>query len=175
VTETVAEHMRAARARETDDWSEFADSKWLERPPGTARMQRRVLHLLDAVGLEARRVPASNVVFVRTARERDLANDKRRLLNVCWPVHAAVIERLGVRVVACMGGTVGRKVRKMLGADVIVDSWSEENERRWKSTTYRNPDGLQVVSLAHPSVADWSTSAADPSPLVRAALERAIV
>lgn len=173
VEETVARSIRRATENETDDWSAYADESWRGRPAGTATLQPRVLHLLNNVGLEPRTVPASNVVFVRSGREADLTTEKAELLKACWPVHQAVIDSLGVKVVACMGATAGQWVREMLGAHQQVEQWTEENERRWSCSTHAAANGIQVVTLTHPSIAAWNSPAADPSRLVRNALERA--
>lgn len=172
-TETIGASLEEARKRREDHWSAYADECWRGRPAGTATMQPRVLHLLKSVGLDPRRVPASNVVFVRSARESALAAEKSALLAACWPLHEEVLRALRVRVVACMGGTAGRWVREMTGAHLLIDRWTERNARCWTSEAHANSTGLQVLTLTHPSVAAWNTSSADPSPLVRAALERA--
>ena len=171
-SETIGRSIMAAKAREVDSWSAYVDESWRGRPAGTATLQPRVIHLLHSVGLDPRAVPASNVVFVRSKREASLAAEKAGLLSDCWPTHQAVIERLGVGVVACMGGTAGNWTREMLGANELVDSWTEDNGRRWTSCTHRGPAGVQVVTLTHPSIAAWNTAAADPSGLVNRALLR---
>lgn len=171
--QTIGGSIATARARQESRWSAYADESWRGKPAGTASLQPRVLHLLATIGLEPREVPASNVVFVRTRREAHLRQEKDSLLRSCWPVHAAVIGGLGVRVVACMGGTAGAWARDMLGAHALVDAWEESNDRRWTSTAHAGPGGVQVLTLAHPSVAAWNSEAANPAPLVAAALARA--
>jgi len=173
--ETVGMSVEAARSRSVDTWSSYADESWNGRPLGAAKMQLRVRHLMTGLGLDIRETPASNVVFARTARESHLKVDKAALLRSCWPVHEAVIDRLRVGVVVCLGRTAGAWVRSMVGADVLVDRWSETNRRRWMSRTHASADGLQVVTLTHPSVADWTSSDADPTALVASALARAPV
>jgi uracil-DNA glycosylase len=84
--------------------------------PGKWGMQPRMLHMLASLGLDPRAVPASNVVFVRSSTEAMLQGEKESLLRACWPVHQAVIDALGVRVVLCFGGIAGRWVREELGA-----------------------------------------------------------
>jgi len=174
-TETVRASVEAARSRSVDIWSSYADASWNGRPPGTAKMQPRVRHLMTGLGLDIRETPASNVVFVRAAREAHLKAEKAALLRSCWPVHEAVIDRLCVGVVVCLGRTAGAWVRSMVGANDLVEWWSETNRRRWTSRTHASANGLQVVTLTHPSVADWTSSNADPAGLVASALERAQV
>lgn len=100
---TIARNIESLRHRES--WSAYADDSWRKRPAGTHGMQPRVLHLLRRLRMDPRSVPASNVVFVRSAREADLDREKSQLLSLCWKVHAEVIERLDVRIVICFGRT----------------------------------------------------------------------
>ena len=135
------------------------------------RHYTRVLHLLRQVNLDPRNVPASNVIFERSAREKDINNRFRELVELCWPFHQAVIERLGVRVVLCFGKSSGRWVCERLYANILVDQFIEDNTRRWASTSYKNSNGISVVVATHPSIADWSKSETDPSHLVNNMLE----
>ena len=130
-------------------------------------MQPRVLHLLRELDLEPRKVPASNVAFVRSARGKDIKGCFRELAKLCWPFHQAVIELLGVRVVLCLGKDSGSWVREQLDANDLVDQFVEVNNRRWTSTSYKNSNGIGVVVATHPSIADWTTPATDPSLLVQ--------
>ena len=152
-------------------WSEYQDEIWRGTSKGTSGMQPRVLHLLRQVNLDPRNVPASNVIFERSAREKDINNRFRELVELCWPFHQAVIERLGVRVVLCFGKSSGRWVRERLNANTFVDQFIENNKRRWASTSYKNSNGISVVVATHPSIADWTNSATDPSHLVKKMLE----
>ena len=151
-------------------WSAYADESWSGSPPGAWGMQPRIIHMIAALGLDPRTVPASNVVFVRSATEAMLLNEKAELLRQCWPVHRAVIDALGVRVVACLGSTAGRWVGDALGATERVDEYREANGRGWTSVTHQAADGRRVVTLSHPGRANWCNPASDPTPLVQRAL-----
>ena len=168
--ETVEWHTKKV-LNEAADWSAYRDEIWRGNSPGTAGMQPRVLHLLRQLNLEPGNVPASNVIFVRSAREKDINNQFRQLAELCWPFHQAVIERLGVRVVLCFGQKSGGWVREQLNANNQVDQLVEKNERRWTSVSYKNSNGIAVVVATHPSIADWTTPATDPSLLVQRMLE----
>lgn len=172
-SETISRNISDALARPDSDWSAYLDESWNGRPPGAYKMQPRVRHLLTSLGLDARRIPASNVVFVRSGRERDLEGRKEALLTACWPVHEAVIDALGVRTVLCLGGTAGRWTRERLGAHHLVDEFEEDNARRWTSRAHRNADGKYVLTLTHPSIADWTTPSADPTSFARRVLAEA--
>ena len=128
--------------------------------------------MLNALGFDPREVPASNVVFVRTSDEAALAAEKGNLLRQCCPVHLAVIDDLNVSTVLCLGGTAGRWTRSLLGADELVGRFVEYNSRGWASEAHISSTGLCVLSLTHPSRADWRNPAADPTPLVREMLNR---
>lgn len=165
-TNTVAGHIDDFRNRSAP-WSAYADDSWEGMTPGTCGMQPRVLHMLKRLDLDPRKVPASNVVFVRSRNEAELDAEKSILLRDCWPVHGSVISKLGIRVVLCFGGTAGRWVRGQVGATQLVDEFRETNARGWKSEAHSSPNGLIVITATHPSRADWRNPAADPTPLVK--------
>lgn len=171
--ETVGADVDAALARREPRWSAYVDEQWGGRPAGTAKMQPRIQHLLRGLDFDPRLTPASNVVFVRTTDERELATEKADLLRACWPFHQAVIEGLGVRLILCLGATAGAWTRERVGANVPEDSFSETNLRRWTNLVHAAPDGLRVATLTHPGRAAWQAPEADPTPMVRAALDRA--
>ena len=128
---TIARHTQSVLNSKPSDWSEYEHEKWAGGRAGTAGMQPRVLHMLSRLGLSAGRVPSSNVVFVRTARESDLAAQFLPLAELCWPFHEAVIRALEVRVVLCFGQRCGNWVRRRLDAEEKpVDEFVERNERR---------------------------------------------
>ncbi len=162
---TISKHINEFRNR-SEPWSAYSDDSWENMAPGTCGMQPRVLHMLRLLNLDPRRVPASNVVFVRSRNEAELSTEKSMLLHHCWPVHGAVISKLGIRVVLCFGGTAGRWVRGQVGATQLVDEFRETNARGWKSEAHTSPTGLIVITATHPSRADWRNPAADPTPLV---------
>lgn len=173
---TIGADLEASRDPRRGDWSGF-DDDWREFGPGAVAFQRRVRHLLTSCGIaDPRRVPASNAVFVRSTRVATLdARRSEALLHLCWPVHERVISALAVPVVVCFGQAAGQWVRAQVGAmnAAAIDTFVEDNQRRWRSTTHRGRDGIQVVTLTHPSVADWTNPRTDPTMLVVEALERA--
>lgn len=169
--ETVARDIADWRAL-TRPWSAYLDESWQSRPAGTHGMQPRMRHMFGQLGIDLRDVPASNVVFVRSANEAALSTEKTALLTQCWPVHAAVIQELGVRTILCLGTTAGRWTREAIGAHTLIDRFQESNDRGWASEAHVAADGRAVVTVTHPGRADWRNPAADPTPLVRAVLER---
>jgi hypothetical protein len=170
--ETVARHMgKVLAGREA--WSEYLDESWKGAPPGTFGMQPRVLHMLRRLSLDPRTTPASNLVFLRSSRESGIdGTEMKWLAQLCWPVHQAVLEKLRPRVIVCFGRTAGAYVRSRLGADLPVLDFVENNARRWRSTAHANQMGVTVVTVTHPSIADWTSPAADPTSLVQSMLSR---
>ena len=129
-----------------------------------------VINLLKSLGEEPEDVPASNLVFQRSKRPKDLP-DFRMLVQECWPFHQAVIDELKVRVVVCMGAEGREDVRNMLKVNSLpLDSFTEPNRPSWQSLTYRNAEGLVLVQLTHPSRA-WKSRATDPTALVKRAIK----
>jgi hypothetical protein len=171
--ETVAWHTNEVLKKMPSEWSEYQDQAWKGAPPGTHGLQPRILHLLRKLGLDPQRVPASNVVFVRSERESTLGNRFSALAEKCWPFHENVISQLGIKVVLCFGQKAGNWVTKNTGAHQIIGEFVESNSRRWKSRAFSNAEGLVVVVATHPSIVDWTVTDTDPSPLVRRAMEHA--
>lgn len=170
--ETIERDIEEALIRPSD-WSAYQDEGWLGKSPGRHGMQPRVQHLLGKLGRDPRSVPASNVVFVRTSRESGLEGQKQDLLDVCWPVHEATINELGIKTILCFGGTAGSWVRERMGAHAgPVDKFEEQNARRWTSYAHLAPDGRCVITLTHPSIAKWDAQSTDPTPLVERMLHR---
>jgi hypothetical protein len=171
VQETVSAHTAAVLNDLPDDWSAYRDESWEGAPPGTYGMAPRVLHLLRQLGLKPGSVPASNLVFVRSAREAHI--DRKHMAamaDACWPFHEDVIGRLRPRVVLCFGQTAGSYVRRRLGANRLVGHFVEQNARRWRSCAYSGAGDVNVVVASHPSIANWCSPATDISPLVRDAM-----
>jgi len=153
-------------------WCEYTSESWEGAEPGEYGIQRPIRTLFNRLGLNAAKVPASNVVFVRSSVEAKL-DRKVEMLQRCWPVHDAVIHDLGVTTVLCLGRTAGLWVRSMLGAHQLQGQFREKYERRhYRSEAHVSPAGIAVLTLAHPSRSNWCDERADPSPLVLQMLAR---
>lgn len=163
---TVATHLAKHSKRKTA-WSEYTDERWEGREPGTYGIQPQLLQLFQKLNLDARYTPASNVVFVRTRNELSLKSEKTRLLDLCWPVHHAVIKALKVKVVLCLGKTAGSWACSKLNANNPVGRFVETNKRGWATNAYCTEGGLVVISATHPARADWRNPAADPASLIK--------
>ncbi len=170
--ETVAWHTQQVISSKPDFWSEYRDESWADHPRGKFRMQPKVLHLLDKLGLDPGEVPSSNVFFVRSAGERDIAGYLDQYAEACWPFHEAVIKSIQPRAILCFGSKAGNFVRRKTGASKQIDQFVEEYPARsWASTAFINRDGLRVISVTHPGRANWRDARADPSGLVKRSLD----
>jgi hypothetical protein len=153
-----------------EKWSSYLDDSWRGREKGSHGIQPRLAHMFHQLKLDLREIPAANVVFVRSATEAALQQEKAALLRSCWPVHDAVITGLGIRAVLALGGTAGRWVRERLEAHTPVGSFVETNARGWASEAHQAGDSRVVITVTHPGRADWRNPAADPTPLVKTIL-----
>jgi len=172
--ETVARHTDFVLSTAPEDWSAKGDEAWTGRPVGEAQLQLGVQHLLAALSLDPRRVPASNLFFARSRQSADFgAAEQNALIDLCWPFHEAVIQRLAPRAIICLGVDTGECVRQRLHAHELVATFAEQNKRGWTSRAWRNEQGLLVFALTHPGRVAWYRTATDPSPMVARALREA--
>jgi len=163
---TLANHTKTA-ADQDADWSEYRDQPWNDAAPGTRGMAPRVLHLMRQLGLNPGEVPASNLVFVRSRRERGIeAMRMQALADACWPFHEHALGVIRPKAVLCFGKTVGAYVRRRLNAHELVGEFVETNKRRWRSQAFKGDEGVRVVVATHPSIANWRASPTDISGLV---------
>ena len=173
--EFISTHIQQVIDQKADQWSShslYLDSDWDGKGVGKDRMQRRIAHMFTALNLDARNIPSSNLIFTRSTRVNTLKTNPSDLANVCWPFHQSVIDTLGPKIIICMGGLSGGFVRHQLSANTLVDAFREDNNRRWTSEAHLNAQGRVVITLTHPSIADWTNPKTDPTPLVKRILAR---
>ncbi|WP_374437759.1 uracil-DNA glycosylase family protein [Inhella sp.] len=168
--ETIGSHSERVFHTLPANWSAYRSESWEGHRPGTFGMAPQVLHMLGQLGLPAEAVPSSNLVFVRSRSEADLAEEFDELANECWPFHHNVISKLRPRVILCLGTTAGRYVRNRLGAVTQIAEFQEINRRKWTSRVHVTAEGIKVATVTHPSRADWRNPAADPSALIKSAI-----
>ena len=169
---TVSRHIEQVFHDKPANWSAYRDESWHGRARGKSPMQRGVLHLFKKIGIDPGEAPCSEVVFLRSRSLPELKGNYEQLAAQCWPFHQAVINRLGVRVVVCLGKTAGISVRRYLKAYTQTDEFVEKNKRKWESLSHKNDEGMFVVTLTHPSQVAWTSPASDPTSLVKRALIR---
>ena len=166
-SETIEWHTQNLLKNESRDFSEYKDGQWRGKEKGTYGLQPRVLHLIDSLGLNPYEIPASNVCFVRSPRESDIADKLKGYMDLCWVFHQQVIDQLGIKTILCFGKTAGKYVKKQLGANVLIDEFVERNNRKWRTQVFRNKLEQNVIIASHPSIADWTNEKTDISDLVK--------
>ncbi|MCP1335160.1 uracil-DNA glycosylase family protein [Futiania mangrovi] len=166
--ETISAHTRYVLDETPACWSAYCNDSWMGKAPGQKPLQRRVRHLLNALGLDPRETPSSNLIFKRSSNSSAFTTaEKKELAEACWPVHDAVLRLLAPSAIICLGHEAGDQVRRRVGATQKLDTFTERNGREWSSHAYKAPSGLLVFSLTHPGRADWTAAPSDPSPFVR--------
>lgn len=156
-----------------DNWSAYRDEQWEGSKPGKGGIQPSLLWLCKAIGVDPGAVPASNMVFARSADVSKYCRDFASDADECWGFHQEVIDRLEVEVLVVIGTSKAKALRKRLKANSFVKSWTDKASQPWRSVWYENADGLSVVALAHPSSSrghQWTQRATDPTRLVLRAL-----
>lgn len=173
--ETVAEQIHRVLNQEPAEWSAYRDESWQGQPEGSRPQQKRVAYLCDSLGLNPGKIPAAQLIFRRwDAASTPAADVERQWSEECWPFHQAVIDRLEVRVVVCLGSYARDWVLKMererTGVEPEqVDGFVADNKGAWPSYVHQAGDRY-IVSLTHPVRANWINPSADPTPMVRRAL-----
>lgn len=164
--ETIEWHSRKVLQCESDDWSAYRDESWKKKLPGKWGMQPRVLHLFNRLNLPAGEVPASNVIFLRSRREKYIAGNINYLANECWPFHQMVLDALKPKAILCFGKRAGELVQKRVGATKQIDEFIEMNKRQWHSQAFQSSEGMKVIVATHPSVANWCVPSSDPTMMI---------
>lgn len=175
--ELLEEQINGVLKRKEAEWSAYMDAKWGRPPAGSHRIQRRIVHLCAGLGLDPRAVPASYLIFRRWPTDvKPSAAEKRQWAAECWPFHQAVIERLGVKMVVCLGSDardwVLKKEEQLTGVEPQqIDSFTAKDKGAWRSYAYQSGNRY-IVTLTHPAMANWINPNSDPTELVRRTLEK---
>lgn len=174
--ETIGEHTRRVLHEYPDDWTAILDETWRPHgfayPPGEAPLQHELRTFLDGLGLDLRRVPMSNVTFVRSTSSDTLGKEGRATIDLCRAFHLAVIHQLQVRLVVCMGKEPGMRLVKWFGAQEI-GRYPSENGRRWMATVWGSSENNpKIVILRYPSRGcTWMNPEENPAPFVRSLID----
>jgi len=82
----------------------YLDERW-ERHyhPGHAPLQRRIQWLAHEMGLDLRKVCATNLIFVRS--KDGARSGYPSLADVCWPIHLAILELVQPKLIIAFGNS----------------------------------------------------------------------
>lgn len=97
----------------------YLDEAWAPgghvQPVGKSILQRRVQHLCERLGLDTRKVPASNLAFTRSTRV-GTHDSFDASLEICLPVHRIAIEAISPRFLMTFGALENFKKAAKLSA-----------------------------------------------------------
>jgi hypothetical protein len=164
---TIFWHTEETLTKKSADWSEYTDEFWGGPLRGGSGLQPRIRHLLNKLNLSPNEVPASNICFVRSSREKMISDKLSYYTELCWPFHEKVINDLEIKVILCFGKRAGSIVRNKIHANIYMDHFVEQNNRKWETQVYKNTKGQIVIVATHPSIADWTNPKTDPSEVVK--------
>ena len=153
-------------------WCSALDDTWGPEAPGKHPAQKNILMGFADTRFELRETPSSTLIFPRLSGDVEADPDFNAYADASWPMHQAVIDGLGVRMVLCLGKTVGGAVRRRLNAHDLVSEFTETIPvRGWTSTIHANAQGVMVASLSSPWRTDWSNPSLNPLPMCESALD----
>ena len=164
--QTVADNLDLVLRRAPENWHSYLDETWKPGsrvyPPGKAPQQLEMQGLLGRLGLDTRRVPVSDSVFLRSRQAGHLGNTEE-LMEACWPFHRAAIEKLGVRVILCLYKSVAEFVRAKTGASPRPVDRVAQQSKSGRTTYWREcflaPSGLRIVQITRPTRVPWKENA----------------
>ena len=98
--------LRDSIAASRREHNAYLDEEWAPgghwQPKGQATLQRRIQNLCERMGIDTRKVPASNLVFTRSTRlNSHLGFDEA--LRLCRPVHDIFVSEIKPRFVMTFG------------------------------------------------------------------------
>ncbi len=152
--DTPAEHLEKLE-RERVDWNEYLDGYW--RPggrvlgKGQAPMQKRVVHLLQGIGVEPRTICASNLIFMRS-RGKDGLSQGDNLVRRCWLVHDFLLGIVRPKIVLSIGGNAVLDALLRKGAETGGRAAKASGHADWECQSVRARLGqhqVRIVSVPH--------------------------
>lgn len=153
-----------------ENYSAYLDDNWEGRPKGQAPLQRRVSHLFRKIDRDLRETLSSNLIFARSRIAGDISIEFNYLAEQCWPMHEMLLRQHSFDAIVCLGHQTADFLAKKLGPTQTIATFTEANNRGWKSRTYATAYGPTLLSLTHPGRANWLNPSADPSNMVSSVL-----
>lgn len=166
---SVEENIKHVLHKAKPNWSSYRDECWNGKPAGTAPLQESVRHLAAQIGVDLGLVPSSNLVFTRSTLP---ALPEKKLIEMCWNFHAAVIERLHPKNIICLNvGTAEEVCRLLSGRVCEIDSLRQTTGQRQRHRVY-SCGRLKIFGLVGQRFGKWTCASRDPSLLVQRQLEK---
>ena len=125
-------------------WTTASQRSWSK---GQAPLQRRVVWLLQQLGLSPRRVPCSNLIFVRSI---DVTGSSfKELSDLCWQVHEQILEIVAPKLLLVFGNSDPSPysyLSEKLGS--TDERTCESGHGNWQCRSFHSRD-YTVVGLPH--------------------------
>jgi uracil-DNA glycosylase len=90
----------------SNETNAYLDESWGNHgslDKGDAPLQRRICWLLKRIGLSPREVCASNLIFLRSRKQRDISYNA--LAKLCWLIHNAILSVVQPRLIIAFGNS----------------------------------------------------------------------
>ena len=105
----------------------YTDEEWSNDngawKAGQAPLQKRVIWLLESLGLKPKEVCASNLIFIRSKKATDVSYS---VADICWPVHEKIISIVQPELIIAIGNSsispYGYLLNRFSGDQVISPS-----------------------------------------------------
>ena len=115
---------------------------------GQAPLQRRVVWLLQELGLRPREVPASNLIFVRSIDVSGILFGE--LADLCWEVHETILDIVRPRLLVVFGNSEPSPYTYLFEKfNPTGEETIESGHGNWLCRAFRVDGGLSVVGLPH--------------------------
>ena len=171
---TISDSLKSSITNRSEELSAYKDEDW-GKGAGKYPLQLNILHMCRVLGVDPRSLPASNLFFVGSSGFKEIRKEAWRLAALCMPFHEAVIKRLGVKVLICLGTFADLFLTEMF--ELPQKPFSEMNNPEtghWIGWARRRADGLVVACLQHPSAwnrPDWLQPSNDPTYWLRGVVD----
>lgn len=128
-----------------ESWETASGRSWSK---GQAPLQRRVVWLLQQLGLPPRAVPASNLIFVRSVDASGISFFD--LAQKCWDVHEKILDIVKPKLLLVFGNYDPSPYTFLLekfGAH--HEKFEESGHGKWKCRSFKANEKLTIVGLPH--------------------------
>lgn len=114
---------------------------------GEAPLQKRVVWLLEQLGLVPRTVPCSNLIFVRSAEIAGLPFNS--LADICWRVHERILNIVSPKILLVFGNSEPSPYTYLFEKLSAADEKSfPSGHGNWSCRSFK-ANGVTVIGLPH--------------------------
>jgi len=135
----------------TKTMNNYLDEAWAATqkswPKGEAPLQQRVVWLLEQLGLNPRKVPCSNLIFVRSAEIAGLPFNE--LADLCWKVHERILKIVSPKILLVFGNSEPSPYTYLYERlSPTEEKTFPSGHGNWSCRSF-NAKGVTVIGLPH--------------------------